>query len=65
MDIYDHTGTLITTLQNDGSGFQPERDVLQVMESEIRSAGLDILSGRQKTIMLDAMFLNIEAGTPA
>jgi hypothetical protein len=38
MDIFDHTGALIKTVQNDGSGFSLPRDVLDVMRAEAKKA---------------------------
>lgn len=64
MDVYDHTGSLVETVQNDGGGFKPKPDVLAVMEADVRGSGFDSLTRRQKIIMLEAIFENIEQGTP-
>lgn len=65
MEIYDHTGTVSKTINNDGSGFEIPGDILQAMEdatvAEYQSNGF---SGELLTLMRDAMFENIQEGTP-
>jgi len=38
MDIIDHTGDIVTTINNDGSGFIIPDDVFTVMRSEAEKA---------------------------
>jgi len=64
MDIYDHTGSAVKRIENDGSGFTTA-DVLQAMEDEVMAEGLSGgLSERQIVILRDAVFEHIEEGTP-
>jgi hypothetical protein len=38
MDIYDHTGTIVKTIQNDGDGFLIPTDVTDLMRQEASKA---------------------------
>lgn len=61
MDIIDHTDTVVKTIQNEGTGFQPREMVLQAMEEEALSEGFtNGLTTRQKRIFFNALFENIE-----
>lgn len=61
LEVYDHTGALITTLTNDGSGFSPKQDALQVMENEaIAEYQANGWSPRLLKILRDAIFENIK-----
>jgi len=50
MVIYDHTGTEVTRLQNDGSGFLLPDDVTDVMRDEARKARTDNDTSRWRDI---------------
>lgn len=65
MDVYDHTGALITTYQNDGSGFSIPGDVLDVMHSELQAALSNGKTDRAISIAADAACEQIEEGAPA
>jgi len=63
--IYDHTGTEIEQVPASAGGFTVPDAVLQVMEEEVMAEGLSGgLSERQLAILRDAVFANIEKGTP-
>jgi len=38
MDVFDHTDTLVATIQNDGSGFKSTEEVYSVMRAEAEKA---------------------------
>lgn len=38
MDVLDHTGAVVATVQNGGDGFEVPGDVLDVMHSELQAA---------------------------
>jgi len=63
-DVYDHTGTLITTIDNNGTGFS-KQDVLEVMHSELHAALSNSNSSRAIEIAADAACEQIERGSPA
>lgn len=65
IDVYDHTGALAETITNDGSGFTFPRDVFAVMETElIEEYQANGFSARVFAILRDAVFEDIQAGTP-
>ncbi len=65
MDVYDHAGTLIETLTNDGSGFTIPDDILEVMRSDHDAEGLSGLgSGRQAKILSHVITQDVEEGIP-
>lgn len=75
MDVYDHTGTLVKTIQNDGSGFRFPDDVLAVMREEVNTelpeaaeagnAGNNYgLSQRGGEILRDMAMQDIQKGVP-
>lgn len=68
MDVYDHTGALAETIQNDGSGFTTPHDVLDVMYDEAVQAYNDAGGSVDMYVLMclaDAAFEQIESGTPA
>lgn len=68
MDIYDQTGTLVTTVDNDGSGFRIPGDVLEIMRqeylTEVTPDSAPVHSQRAVGIVADVFTQDIEAGTP-
>jgi len=64
MDVYDHTATLIKTVQNDGNGFQIPNDIYEVMISETVSRGLQNTSEWQTQTIVDIAAGNIQKGAP-
>jgi hypothetical protein len=65
VDVYDHTGTVVKSVQKRPSGFTVPDDILQVMEEEVMAEGLQGgLSARQVAILRDAVFENIKEGPP-
>lgn len=65
MDVYDHTGSLITTIANDGTGFSIPNDVLDVMYDELQTALSNNNNTRAIKISADAACEQINEGTPA
>lgn len=67
MDVYDHTGALVASVPNDGSGFELPGDVLDVMHGEavdaFQAAG-GTVDQYVLYVLADAAFEQIEAGTP-
>ena len=66
MDVWDHTGSLITTMQNDGSGFN-KNDVLDVMFDAAVAAYQDAggtVDDYVLRCLADAAFEQIEEGIP-
>jgi len=64
MDVYDHTGSRVTTLTNDGTGFQIPDDILDVMLEEFNQAMGQGQQSRALAIARDGAFENVEEGTP-
>lgn len=72
-DVYDHTDSVVATdvpvtswtIDNDGNIQDPPTSVLQVMEDEIVAEfQANGTSNRFLQILRDAVFLNIQEGTP-
>jgi hypothetical protein len=64
LQIYDN-GAEHSTIQNDGNGFQPKKEVLQKMEEEaIAEFDLNGYTERLINLLKDAAFENIERGKP-
>lgn len=65
VSIYDHTGQKVGEVSETEGPFTLPGTVLQLMESEVMAEGLSGgLSERQIAILRDAVFENIEKGTP-
>lgn len=64
MDIYDHTGTLVATLSNDGSGFGIPDDVLDVMVDEAQTARTNANIDRWRDIHIRLARRDIAPGAP-
>jgi len=63
LTVYDHTGAEIAVLS--GTALSVPGSVLELMEQEVMAEGLQGgLSDRQIAILRDAVFENIERGTP-
>ncbi|QAS68876.1 hypothetical protein HFTV1-gp43 [Haloferax tailed virus 1] len=59
--IYDHTDTAVSTVDNDGSGFDIHQHVMDVMEVEVNSEfQANGFSERVFHIFRDAIFADIE-----
>jgi hypothetical protein len=64
MDIWDHTDTLVKTLQNDGTGFTIPDDVTDVMRSEAAAARDNGNMERWRDIHIRLADDDIEQGAP-
>jgi len=68
MDIYDHTGTNVQTLQNDGSGFSVPEDVHAVMrdvwEQEANLGSSPVMTKYAGEILMHMVTQDIEQGVP-
>ena len=64
MDIWDHTGQLIKTLQNDGSGLTLPNDVTAVMRSEAEAARANNNMDRWRDIHIRLADDDIAEGAP-
>jgi hypothetical protein len=60
LTVYDHTGSQITVVQNDGSGIRLPGDVEEVMAEEVLSRDVDSLSKWQKATIIDLAGTDIE-----
>lgn len=49
MEIIDHKGNLVKTLQNDGSGFKIPDDILEVMKQEAKKNGPEAVKSGNAT----------------
>lgn len=61
LTIRDHTGSFDRTIPNDGSGFEPKKEVLQAIEE--RAVGEHEQNGVSPVLiqlLRDAIFRNIE-----
>ena len=68
MDVYDHTGSLAKTVENDGGGFSIPHDVLDIMFDAAVVAYNDAggsVDDYALMCLADAAFEQIEPGTPA
>lgn len=65
MDIYDRDGSLDRTLTNNGGGFTIPEDVFQAIEeAAIEEYSANGFSNRLLQLLRDAIFENIQEGTP-
>lgn len=64
MDVYDHVGTLVATLQNNGSGFDVPDDILSIMADEIDAAADAGNIDRAVAIARDGSCQQIKRGAP-
>lgn len=67
MDVHDHTGSLVRTVENTGGGLTVPTDVLDVMfdvaAQDYNDAGGQVTDYSFR-ILADAAFEQIEEGTP-
>lgn len=61
MDVYDHNGNLVETVQNDGSGFTIPGDIHAVMRNSMEG---NQPSAYNQSLIADAATNNFEKGTP-
>jgi len=60
LSVYDHSGTHVTVVQNDGSGIRVPDDVQECMMEELLTRGVSSLSDWQKATLVDLAGSDIE-----
>lgn len=61
LEVYDHAGSLVTTIPNDGTGFRLPSDILDVMHDECAARGWDLSDPWVAQTLKDAAFERVSA----